>query len=151
MRKSGTHSARALGKKSAGKRGGRKRDTHAPLIALCALGAGILAASYGLTHQNAPGAGANVQASGIAAPKDFGKEIAGTAGGNITINAQTARKEDRLVTGSVPKQDEIAPPKTDANTKPQVAKKKKATTVAKTEAPKSFFDVFRSDNTQPKR
>ena len=139
MRKSGTHSARALGKKSAGKRGGRKRDTHAPLIALCALGAGILAASYGLTHQNAPEAGANVQASGIATPKDGGKEIAGTAGGNITINAQAARKEDRLVTGSVPKQDEIAPPKADDKTK--VAKKKKSTTVAKAE-PKSFFDVF---------
>jgi hypothetical protein len=146
MRKSGTHSARALGKKSAGKRGGRNRDTHAPLIALCALGAGILAASYGLTHQNAPEAGANVQASGIAVPKDGGKEIAGTAGGNITINAQAARKEDRLVTGSVPKQDEIAPPKADDKTK--VAKKKKSTTVAKTE-PKSFFDVF--NNGQQKR
>jgi hypothetical protein len=141
MRKSGTHSARALGKKSAGKRGGRKRDSHAPLIALCALGAGILAATYGLTHQHAPGASTNVQASGIAVPKGDGKEIAGTAGGNIAINAQAARKEDRLVTGSVPKQDEIAPLKSDTNTKPQVAKKKK-TTVAKTEAPKSFFDVF---------
>ena len=147
MRKSGTHSARALGKKSAGKRGGRKRDSHAPLIALCALGAGILAATYGLTHQQ-PGADANVQASGIAAPKDGGKEIAGTAGGNITINGQAARKEDRLVTGSVPKQNEIASPKTDANTKPQVAKKKKSTTVAKAES-KSFFDVF--NNGQQKR
>jgi hypothetical protein len=146
MRKSGTHSARALGKKSAGKRGTRKRDTHAPLIALCALGAGILAAAYGLTHQHTPGA--DIQASGIAAPKDGGKEIAGTAGGNITINGQAARKEDRLVTGSVPKQDEIASPKTDANTKPQVAKKKKSTTVAKAE-PKSFFDVF--NNGQQKR
>jgi hypothetical protein len=149
MRKSGTHSARALGKKSAGKRGGRKRDSHAPLIALCALAAGILAATYGLTHQHAPGASTNVQASGIAAPKGDGKEIAGNAGSNIAINAQAARKEDRLATGSVPKQDEIASPKTDANTKPQVAKKKKSTTVAKTEAPKSFFDVF--NNGQPKR
>ena len=149
MRKSGTHSARALGKKSAGKRGGRKRDAHAPLIALCALGAGILAATYGLTHQHAPGADANVQASGIAAPKGDGKEIAGTAGGNIAINAQAARKGDRLVTGSVPKQDEIAPPKTDTNAKPQAAKKKKPAAVAKAEAPKSFFDVF--NNGQPKR
>src|ERR1700730_3485167 len=151
MRKSGTHSARALGKKSAGRRGGRKRDTHAPLIALCALGAGILAATDGLTHQYAPGDGANIQAAGIAAPKGDGKEIAGTAGGNITLNAQAARKEDRLATGSVPKQDEIASPKTEANIKPQVAKKKKSTTVAKTEASKSFFDVFKPDNTQPKR
>jgi hypothetical protein len=141
MRKSGTHSARALGKKSAGKRGGRKRDSHAPLIALCALGAGILAATYGLTHQYAPGPSTNVQASGIATPKDDGKEIAG--------NAQAARKEDRLVTGSVPKQDEIAPTKTDPNAKPQAAKKKKPAAIAKTEAPKSFFDVF--NNGQQKR
>jgi hypothetical protein len=148
MRKSGTHSARALGKKSAGKRGGRKRDSHAPLIALCALGAGILAATYGLTYQHAPGASTNVQASGIAAPKGDGKEIAGNAGSNIAINAQAARKEDRLVTGSVPKQDEVAPPKVDDKTK--VAKKKtKPLATAKAETPKSFFDVF--NNGQPKR
>jgi hypothetical protein len=149
MRKSETHSARALGKKSAGKRGGHKRDTHAPLIALCALGAGILAATYGLTHQHAPGADANVQASGIAAPKGDGKEIAGTAGGGNSINGQAAIKGDRLVTGSVPKPDEIAPLKTNTNAKPQAAKKKKPAAVAKAEAPKSFFDVF--NNGQPKR
>lgn len=145
MRKSRTHSARALGKKSAGKRGKRKRDARIPMIALCALGAGILAASYGLTHQRAPEASATAQAPGIAAPKN-----AGNTGNGTPITGQAARKEDRLVTGSVPAQEVIAPPKTDAKTAPQVAKKKKPSTVAKTEAPKSFFDVFRPDS-QPKR
>ncbi len=145
MRKSRTHSARARGKKSAGKRGRRKRDARIPMIALCALGAGILAAGYGLTHQRAPEASANAQAPGIAAPKN-----AGTAQSSTPITGQAARKEDRLVTGSVPKQDEIASPKTDAKTAPQVAKKKPGTTTAKVETPKSFFDIFRPD-TQPKR
>jgi hypothetical protein len=150
MRKSKTHSARALGKKSAGKRGGRKWDARAPMIVLCALGVGILAATYGFTHQRAPEAGANVQAQtpAIAAPKD-GKEIAGTPSTDPAINAQAARKGDRLVTGSVPKQEEIAPPKTDIKAKPQIAKKKKSTTVAK--APKSFFDIFKGSEAQPKR
>lgn len=150
MRKSRTHSARTPGKKSAGKRRGRKRDPRVSLIALCALGGGILAATYGLTHQRAPQVNANVQAPGIAAP-NAGKEIAGTAGTDRVINEQAARKEDRLITGSVPKQDEIAPPKVDPKSAPQVAKKKKKpVTTAKAE--KSFFDVFKgTDSAQPKR
>jgi hypothetical protein len=117
------------------------------MIALCALGAGILAAGYGLTHQRAPEASvsANTQAPGIAAPKN-----AGTAQSSTPITGQAARKEDRLVTGSVPTQEAIAPPKTDAKTASQVAKKKPGTTTAKVETPKSFFDIFRPD-TQPKR
>ena len=149
MRKSGTHSARALGKKSARKRGGRKRDARVSLLVFCALGAGILAATYGLTHQPTPDA--STQAAGIAAPKD-GKEISGTAIADPKLNAQAARKEDRLVTGSVPKQEEIAPPKVDTKAPPQVAKKKKnSVATAKTEAPKSFFDVFKPDAKQQKR
>jgi hypothetical protein len=138
MRKSGTHSARALGKKSRGKRGRRKRDARIPMIALCALGVGILAAGYGLTHQHTPAASATAQAPAIAAPKN-----AGIAGSGNPTNDQAARKEDRLVTGSVPKQEAIATPKIDDKTKPQVAKKK-SSTVAKAE-PKSFFDLFRQD------
>ena len=144
MRKSKTHSARALGKKSAGKRGKRKQDARVPLIALCALGVGILAAGYGLTHQRATEATAKVQAPGIAVPKN-----AGTAQSGAPIAGQAARKEDRLVTGSVPKQEEIASPKTDAKTAPQVAKRKPGTTTAKAETPKSFFDMF--NNGQQKR
>jgi hypothetical protein len=149
MRKSRTHSARTLVKKSAGKRRGRKRDPRVSLIALCALGGGILAATYGLTHQRAPEANANAQASGIAAPND--KEIAGTVGTDRALNEQAARKEDRLITGSVPKQDAIAPPKVDPKAAPQVAKKKKKpVTTAKAE--KSFFDVFKgTDSAPPKR
>jgi hypothetical protein len=147
MRKSRTHSARALGKKSAGKRGGRKRDARVPMIVLCALGTGILAAAYGLTHQGTPAASVNAQAPGIAAPKND-KSITSTA--STAINGQAARKEDRLVTGSMPKQEEIAPSKIDNKTKRQVAKKKPATAVAKAETPKSFFDVFGPD-TQQKR
>jgi hypothetical protein len=144
MRKSGTHSARALGKKSAGKRGGRKRHARIPMIVLCALGVGILAAGYGATHQHTP-AGANAQAPGIATPKSDGKSIAGTA--STAVNGQATVKGDRLATGAAPKQGEIAGPKADS--KQQVAKKKKAgTAVAKNEAPKSFFDVF---NAQQKR
>lgn len=146
MRKSGTHSARALGKKSRGKRGGRKRAARLPLIALCALGVGILAAGYGLTHQRAPAANVAAQSPAIAAPKN-----AGIAGNDTAINGQAARKEDRLVTGSVPAQGEIAAPKTDDKTAPQVAKKKKSSTVAKAETPKSFFDIFKQNGTQPKR
>jgi len=147
MRKSGTHSARARGKKPAGKSGGRKRDARVSLIALCALGGGILAATYGLTHQRAPEA--NAQA-GIAAPQAAGKEIAGAASTDPVSKEQAAGKEDRLITGSLPRQDEIAPPKVDPKAKPQAAKKKKpAATVAKAQAPKSFFDVF--NNGQPKR
>ena len=148
MRKSGAHSARALGRKSAGKRGGRKRDPRVSLIALCALGAGILAAAYGLTHQGAPGS--NTQASGIAAPQNAGKEIAGSISTAPAIKEQAASKGDRLITGSVPKQDEIAPPTVDPKATPQVAKKKKAVTTAKTEAPKSFFDVFKGNGAQQK-
>ena len=96
MRKSGTHSARALGKKSARKRGGRKRDARVSLLAFCALGAGIVAAMYGLTHQSTPDASTSTQAAGLAAPKD-GKEITGTAIADPKLNAQAARKEDRLV------------------------------------------------------
>jgi hypothetical protein len=144
MRKSGTHSARALGKKSRGKRGGRKRTARVPMIAFCALGVGILAAGYGLTHQREPATSAAVQAPAIAAAKNAG--IAGSA-----IDGQAARKEDRLVTGSVPAQGEIAAPKTDDKTAPQVAKKKKSSTVAKAETPKSFFDIFKQNGTQPKR
>lgn len=148
MRKSGTHSARARGKKPAGKSGGRKRDARVSLIALCALGGGILAATYGLTHQRAPEASA--QASGFAAPQAAGKEIAGAASPDPASKEQAAGKEDRLITGSLPRQDEIAPPKVDPKAKPQAAKKKKpAATVAKAQAPKSFFDVF--NNGQPKR
>ena len=145
MRKTGTHSARALGKKSAGKRGGRRRDARAPIIVLCALGTGILAAGYGATHQQpSPAASVNALAPG-AAPKSDGKSIVGTAG--TAVNGQPAVKGDHLVTAAVPKQGEIAGQKTD--TKQQVAKKKKAgTAVAKTEPPKSFFDVL---NTQQKR
>ena len=119
MRKGRTHSARALGKKSAGKRGKRKRNARVPMIALCAFGAGILAAGYGLTHQRAPEASATAQAPGIAAPKN-----AGTAQSSTPITSQAPRKEDRLVTGSVPSQEVIAPPKIDAKTKPQVAKRR---------------------------
>jgi len=55
-----------------------------------------------------------------------------------------------LPPGSLPRQDEIAPPKIDPKAKPKAAKKKKpAATVAKAQAPKSFFDVF--NNGQPKR
>jgi hypothetical protein len=148
MRKRGTRSARAPGKKSAGKRGGRKRDMRVSLIALCALGGGILAATYGLTHQRAPEA--NAQASGIAAPQAAGKEIAGTASTDPVSKEQAAGKEDRLITGSVPRQDEIAPPKVDPKAKPQAAKKKKPVpAVAKTQAPNSLFDVF--NNGQQKR
>jgi hypothetical protein len=147
MRKNKTHSARALGKKSARKRGGRKRDARAPKVVLCALGAGILAATYGFTHQRPPEASANVRAQtpAIATPKED-KEIANTPSADPAINAQALRKTDRLVTGSVPKQEEIAPLQTDIKAKPQVAKKKKATTVAK--APKSFMDYFRPETPQ---
>jgi hypothetical protein len=141
MRKSGTHSARALGKKSAGKRGGRKRNARALMIALCAFGAAILAAGYGATHQHAPAASA--QAPGIAAPKSDGKSIASTAG--AAINGQATVKGDRLATGAAPKQGEVTGQKADS--KQQVAKKKKAgAAVAKAEP--SFFDVF---NAQQKR
>jgi hypothetical protein len=147
MRKRKTHSARARGKKSAVKRGGRRRDARTPMIVLCALGVGILAATYGFTHQRTPEAGANVRAQTpvIATPKED-KEIANTPSTDPAINAQAARKADRLVTGSVPKQEEIAPLQTDIKAKPQVAKKKKATTVAK--APKSFMDYFRPEAQQ---
>jgi hypothetical protein len=150
MRKSGTHSARALGKKSARKRGGRKRDARVSLLAFCALAAGIVAATYGLTHQSISDASTSTQAAGIAAPKN-GTDITGTAIADPKINEQAARKEDRLVTGSVPKQEEIAPPKADAKATPHVAKKKKnSVATAKTEA-KSFFDVFKPDAKQQKR
>ncbi len=95
------------------------------MLVLCALGAGIFAATYGLTHQSVPEASQRAaQTAGIAAPKD-GKEITGTAITDPTINEQAARKEDRLVTGSVPKQEEITPPKADTKATPKVAKKKK--------------------------
>jgi hypothetical protein len=145
MRKSGTHSARALGKKSAGKRGGRKRHARIPMIVLCALGVGILAAGYGATHQHTPAAGANAQVPGIAAPKSDGKSIAGTA--STAVNGQATVKGDRLATAVVPKQGEITRPKADS--KQQVAKKKKAgTAVAKAEPQRSFFDVFKPDAQQ---
>jgi hypothetical protein len=150
MRKSRTHSARALGKKSAGKRGGHQWRAHAPTIALCALGAGILAATtYGLT-QRVPEASVNAQAPGIAAAKDS-KAIAGTASANPAIAEQATKKEDRLVTGSLStKQGEIAPPKADTNVTPQVEKKKKpGTATAKIETPKTLFDLF--NNGQQKR
>jgi len=149
MRKGRTHSARALGKKAAGKRSGRKRDARASLVALGALAAGILAATYGLTHQRTPEISANT-APGIAAPKD--KEIAAAAADDSTGKEQTAKKEDRLITGSLPaKQEEIALPKADTQTKPQAAKQKNpGTTTAKIGASKPFFDFF--DNTlQQKR
>ncbi len=150
MRKSGTHSARALGKKSRGRRGGHKQDARAPMIALCALGVGILAATaYGFTHRPMP-TSTNVQASGIAAPSD--KEAASTVSAGAPIKEQALKKEDRLVTGSIPKPGEAAPPPADAQAKPQAEKKKKAVT-AKVEAPKTFFDYFNiGQNTgQPKR
>ena len=118
---------------------------HRPKL-LCALGVGILAAGYGLTHQRAPAANVAAQAPAIAAPKN-----AGIAGSDTAINGLAARKEDRLITGAVPKQEEIATPKIDDKTKPQVAKKKKSSTVAKAETPKSFFDIFKQNGTQPKR
>src|SRR5437660_293209 len=142
MRKSGTHSARAQGKKSRGKRGERKRDARVPIIVLCALGAGILATTYGLTHQPTPGASTASQATATAAP-NAGKEVAGALTAEPGISEQAARKEDRLVTGSIPKQEEIAPPTPATKTAPQIAKKKKSpVNTAKAEAPKSFFNFF---------
>ena len=142
MRRGRTHSARA---------GTRDWRADAPMIGLCALGFGILAATtYGIAHRDSPEASINAAPVIAAAPND--KAITGSAGINSAIKEQAARKEDRLVTGAIsakqditgaiPAKQDIAPPAADANAKPQAAKKKPATTTAKTEAPKTFFDFF---------
>ena len=142
MRKSGTHSARAREKKSAEKRGRRKKDARIPLIAFCTLGAGVLAATYGVTHQRTPEANAKLETSVIAAPQGA-KVIPVTNGGDAPIQEQALRKEDRLVTGSIPKHPEIAPPP-DLKAKPEAAKKKKST-VAKAQSPTSFADDIKPE------
>ncbi|HLL27286.1 MAG TPA: hypothetical protein VKT73_06505 [Xanthobacteraceae bacterium] len=134
MRKSGTHSARALGKRSTGKRRGRQQSVHAPAIAICAFGASMLAVAYGLTHERAP-ASAGTQATSIATPKDE-KEIVGTANA-----APVAPKEDRIITGALPAPNAITPP-VNPDAKQQAVVKKKKTITAKNEAPKTFFDLF---------
>jgi len=145
MRRGGTHSARARGKRSAGRHVIEWR-AHAPTIALCALGAGILVATtYGLAHQPTLDASAGTTPA-IAAAKDAPTAAASAIA--TTIKEQAAKKEDRLVTGSLPaKQEGTAPPATDSKAAPQTEKKKKpAAATAKAETPKTLFDLF-----QPKR
>jgi len=122
MRKGRTHWARALGRKSAGRRGMHRWRAQAPAIALCALGVGILTATaYGLMQRPATEA-----STGIA----------------TAIKDQAARKDDQLITGSLPTKKQETAPAADAKATPQAAKKKPATATAKTETQKNFLDFF---------
>jgi hypothetical protein len=124
MRKRQTQPARAF-VETAG-----NRRAQASFVALCALGAGILAAmTYGLIHRSTPDASAAATAVGD-------KNVAGAATAAPVGKAEAAT-EDRLLTGSLPATAEVPPLGNKA--KPQAAKKKKP---AKIEAQKTFFDYF---------
>jgi hypothetical protein len=144
MRKSGTHSARA--KRPAGKRGIRKKKTHLPVVAFCVLAAAALATGYGLTHQRAPETKASA-ATPLAPAAAETKDIADTRNGDTPVSEQALRKEDRLVTGSIPAREEIAPPVILPKPKPEAAKKKKSA-AAKTQAPEFIADDIKPESQQ---
>ena len=124
MRKGRTHWARALGRRSTGRRGMHRWRAQAPAIALCALGVGILTATaYGLMQRPATEASTGI-------------------GITTAIKDKAARKDDQLITGSLPTKKQETAPAADAKATPQAAKKKPATATAKTETQKNFLDFF---------
>jgi hypothetical protein len=152
MGKGGAHSARRKTPRTSGR---RKQDTGAMLIALCVFAVVGMAAAYDLTHEQESQASASLPARAAeetkriagglateAAAKEMIENIAQPPSTTV-IEEHAAKKEDRLVTGSLSKPDELAPAKIEGKADPKASANKKKSGVATVKTGTSgTFDIF---------
>jgi hypothetical protein len=166
MRKGRAPSARRKRSKTKGERG---HDAGAFLLALGIFGAMGLAAIYDFTHERKPQTAATAPAAAIASSPSaltptgmLGQAVAREAIEPITrastapaftppligapVLEETFKKEDRLITGSLPRSDAITPRGIDLKA-PQAEKKKKSGAAAAKAAPKTDNGLFLSGQT----